>query len=66
VQTIMDGVPLCWAMPNATNPALRSSENVLVVILGWRLKATVNGAQRDPGQSTAFVMFFWEHSSAIS
>jgi hypothetical protein len=63
---MMDGVPLCCAMPKATNPALRSSENVRVVIFGWRLKATVKGAQRDPGHSTAFVTFFWEHSSAIS
>jgi len=66
VQTIIMGDLVDWAMPRAIKPALLSSLNVLVVMYGCLVKASVKGAQREPGQSTTCFMFLRTQSSAIS
>ena len=66
VHTRMTGMLVCWAIPRAINAALRSSLNVFVEMCSCRVKARVNGAQRDPGQRIAWLRPLRAHNSAIS
>jgi hypothetical protein len=60
------GLLVSWAIPRATKAALRSSLKVRAWIPGWFTKASVSGAQREPGHNTAWVRPWRLHNSAMS
>jgi len=66
VHTRATGLDCAWAIPNATKAALLSSLIVLHSIFFWRANDIVNGALREPGQSTAFFIPFRAQISLMS
>ena len=54
VHTSATGRWCCRASPSAKNAAERSSSTEIDSICGWRASAKVSGAEREPGQTTAW------------